>query len=206
MFVQADFLSGEHLEAKRQLRTGLVANPHLTSSYVRKLPSGLGTRQRLESISKTAAVSSLARRLVSTNCHRSCRPSVFSSISTPYPRWTELWPENGYCRRLGDNLVSPPMSPKSVSLVTDSGTSERRPRDRPLLHIQGGYSDSRASLKTWNGFPRSPVPGWGTRVPNFQTTANRGCPPLSRCTQSEVPRCLSQGDGYLENISQPISK
>lgn len=135
-----------------------------------------------------------------------CRPSVFSSISTPYPRWTEFWPENGYCRRLGGNLVSPPMSPKSVSLVTDSGTSERRPRDRPLLHVQGGYSDSMASLKTWNGFPRSPVPGWGTRVPNFQTTANRGCPPLSRCTQSEVPRCLSQGDGYLENISQPISK
>ena len=34
-----------------------------------------------------------------------------------------LRPEYGYCGRLGDNLVSPPMSPKVVSLATDPGTA-----------------------------------------------------------------------------------
>lgn len=143
------------------------------------------------------------RRLVSTNCHRSMIEN-WQRANRPFSFQFQHRPEDGYCRRLGGNLVSPPISPKAVSLVTDLGTWERKPRERPLLHIQGGYSDSRASLKTWNGFPQSQARAHVSQISRQQPTG--GCPPLSWCTQSEVPRCLSWGDGYLKNISQPISK
>lgn len=73
-FVQADLLSGEHLEAdSRQslIRAGLVASPpsDVVVCTYENSPRDSGLDKELESISKTAAVSSLARRLVSTNCH-----------------------------------------------------------------------------------------------------------------------------------------
>ena len=163
---------------------------------------------------------------MSTAAFQNGRPSPASVIPKSPPlervqrrRIERLMTDN---RQSGFVPISIPVSLRTGGIrSTTPGLrtiSSCREHHRELLVLRAGSSTPRSTLQTaicTHESRRDPgrlhrlhgVPGTtGSQAhrarvfPNFQTAGGRQT--LSWCTQSPVPRCLSQEAGYLENLSR----